>query len=108
MALELVECRSSVFSFQYLKSLGRQARAQKTANGGFVIDHKNVLQCGAGIHATFSRSTVSPAGTGKLMVKMAPLRSVRLPATIEPPIASTNPRQIASPRPVPAVFRSAA
>ena len=39
---------------------------------------------------------------GSLMVKTAPLRSVRLPAAIVPPIASTKPRQIARPRPVPA------
>ena len=42
------------------------------------------------------------AGSGMLMVKTAPGRSVRLPAAIVPPIASTKPRHIARPSPVPA------
>ena len=40
------------------------------------------------------------------MVNTAPGRSVRLAAAIVPPSASTKPRQIASPRPVPARRRS--
>ena len=39
------------------------------------------------------------AGTGSRMVITAPLRSLRLAAEIVPCIASTKPREIASPRP---------
>ena len=44
----------------------------------------------------------SPAGTGSLIVKTAPVRSVRFAAVIVPCMASTKPREIARPRPVPA------
>ena len=42
------------------------------------------------------------AGIGSLIEKTAPGRSVRLPAAMVPCIASTKPREMASPRPVPA------
>ena len=41
--------------------------------------------------------------TGREIVKMAPLRSERFAATIVPCRASTNPREIAKPSPVPAL-----
>ena len=42
------------------------------------------------------------AGIGSRIVSTAPLRSNRLAAAIVPCMASINPREIASPRPVPA------
>src|SRR6266481_3585072 len=51
--------------------------------------------------------TALGAATGRVMVKTAPARSSRLPATTVPPIASTKPRQMARPSPVPARCRSA-
>ena len=41
-------------------------------------------------------------GTGSVIVNTAPGRSVRFAAVIVPPMASTKPREIASPSPVPA------
>src|SRR6266849_5873095 len=51
-------------------------------------------------HAAVS-SASDAAGIGSLMVSTAPFRSMRLVAEIVPCIASTKPRDIASPRPVP-------
>ena len=51
-------------------------------------------------------SCLGCAGIGSLIVKAAPVRSVRFVAVIVPSMASTKPREIASPRPVPARTRS--
>src|ERR1700722_16094630 len=92
------ERRLAVRSFQYIVTLGAQAHPQQFPYRRVIVDDKNLDR--RGVHAAVSSASAA-AGTGSLMVSTAPLRSARLPAEIVPCIASTKPREIASPRPVP-------
>ena len=80
-------------------ALASQADAQQLADRRFVVDDQNLDAriC----HVSSSRLGIS-VGTGILIVKTAPERSVLFAAVIVPPIASTKPRQIDRPSPVPA------
>ena len=82
-----------------LAALRAQAHPQQLADRRLVIDHENPER--RGVHAAVSSRSVS-AGIGSLIVKTAPRRSVRLPAAMVPCMASTKPREMASPSPVPA------
>src|SRR3954454_13519311 len=82
-----------------LIALGRKAHFQKLADGRLVIDDQNLRWRGG--HAAVSNFCIS-AGMGSLIVNTARVRSVRFPAMIVPCIASTKPREIANPSPVPA------
>ena len=70
-----------------------------------VMRAARLLGAQAGIRAAaalhLDKHLPAAAGIGNRMVSTAPLRSVRLVAEIVPCMASTKPREIASPRPVP-------
>src|ERR1019366_877557 len=83
-------------------ALALQARAQKAKNCRLGINDENTERTRAWRHGKASAESRGVTGTGSLMVKTAPGRSIRLAATIEPRMASTKPRQIARPCPVPA------
>src|SRR5581483_2485181 len=100
---EQFERRFAVLRFDDLIALCGQARAQEPPNGRFVVDDQHLERRGA--HAASNRC--GEFGMGKMIVKMAPLRSRRFAPTIVPCMASTKPREIASPNPVPARTRSA-
>ena len=87
-------------------ALALQARLQKAKNWRFIIDDKNPKRTRCWRHGRASVASLFLTGIGSLMVKTAPDRSIRLAAVIEPPMASTKPRQIARPSPVPARCRS--
>ena len=94
-----LERRLAIGRVQHIIALGREPHPQELADRRLVVDHQDFDP--SGTHSVVS--TNSPcAGTGSLIVKTAPVRSARLAAPIVPSIASTNPREIASPRPVPA------
>ncbi len=88
----------AVGGFQDLVALGAQSHPQQFADRRLIVDDKDLDRRGA--HAAVS-SASDAAGIGSLMVSTAPFRSMRLVAEIVPCIASTKPRDIASPRPVP-------
>ena len=67
-------------------ALGRKARAQEPPDGRLVVDNENALRTNR--HPARSRGC--SAGTGKVMLIRAPRLSLRLPARIVPPIASTT------------------
>src|SRR5262249_1493526 len=94
-----IERGFAVRRFQRLITLRGQAHAQQFAYGGLVVDHQHAER--SSTHAAASRRWPS-RGIGRLMVNAAPLRSVRFAATMVPCIASTKPREMASPSPVPA------
>ena len=71
---------------------------------GFVVDDED-FQRDRRVHAAASRRP-GWAGMGSRIVNTAPDRSVRLAATMLPFIASTKPREMASPSPVPGRTRS--
>ena len=85
-------------------ALGPEAGAQQAADRRLVVDHEQGDAARAHSDA-FSCCGVTVA-SGKVMVNTAPEPSARLAASIVPPSASTKPRQIASPSPVPARCRS--
>ena len=89
-------------------ALAAKTGAQEAQDRRFVIDHEDAERAGACGH---SNGLFQPArrrpDTGSVMVNTAPERSVRLVAVMVPCIASTKPRQIARPSPVPARRRSA-
>src|SRR5262249_30179457 len=82
-----------------LVTLRAQPHAQQLADRRLVVDHQHLDWSGA--HAAVS-STLTSAGAGRRIENTAPRRSTRLAASIVPCIASTKPREIASPSPVPA------
>src|ERR1700731_2520533 len=88
----------AVGGFEDFVTLRAKSHPQQLADRRLIVDDKN-LDRGGG-HAAVS-STFDATGIGNLMVSTAPLRSVRFEASIVPCIASTKPREIASPRPVP-------
>ena len=93
----------AVRRLQDVVALRAQAHAQQFADGRLVIDHENLERGRA--HAAVSSCLVA-GGTGNLIVKTAPGRSGRFAAVIVPCMASTKPREIARPSPVPARTRS--
>src|SRR5581483_11535964 len=99
LGCELLQGGSRVGGFQHLVTLGGEAHTQQLADGGLVIDDEQTER--RRVHATGSTSRVVSA-TGSVTVNTAPERSERLPATTRPCMASMNPRDTASPRPVPA------
>src|SRR5262249_37606428 len=82
-----------------LVALGGEAHAQELADGRLIVDHQHLDRGGA--HAAVS-SGLASAATGSRMGNTAPPRPVRVAAVMVPGIASMNPREIASPSPVPA------
>src|SRR5207244_3621798 len=89
----------AVRRFQDFVALRAQPHAQQLTDRRLVVDHQNLERCRA--HAAVSnRSTAG--GIGSLIANTAPLRSLRFAALIVPCMASMKPREIASPRPVPA------
>ena len=94
-----LERRLAVRRLQDFVALRAQAHAQQLADGRLVIDHQNLERSRA--HAAVSSCLVA-GGTGSLIVNTAPGRSVRFAAVIVPCMASTKPREIARPSPVPA------
>ena len=97
--VEQIERRLAVRRLDDLITLRGEAHAQQLADRWLVIDHQYADR--SGTHAAAS-NFCRPRGIGRLMVKAAPLRSVRLAAAMVPCMASTKPREMASPRPVPA------
>src|ERR1700730_2668780 len=83
-------------------ALAFQARVQETKDSRLVIDDENTEWTRTWRHDMASAGSLGVTGTGSLMVKTAPDRSIRLAAVMKPPMASTKPRQIARPSPVPA------
>jgi hypothetical protein len=98
------ECHFAAGCFHDLVAVRRKPHAQQFTNRRFVIDNENPQRCGA--HAAAS-SRCGSLAIGSLMVKTAPRRSERLAATMVPFIASTKPREIARPSPVPGRIWSA-
>ena len=88
----------AVGGLQDLVTLRGQPHPQQLADWRLIVDHQD-LDRRAG-HAAVS-SASDAAGIGNRMVSTAPLRSRRLAAEIVPCMASTKPREIASPSPVP-------
>src|SRR5258707_2067434 len=88
----------AVRGFQNLVTLRAQPHPQQLADRRLVVDDKDLDRRSG--HAAVS-SAAEAAGMGNRMVNTAPPRSVRLLAETVPCIASTKPREIASPRPVP-------
>src|SRR3984885_11623640 len=92
----------AVGGFQNFVALRTQPHPQQFSDRRLVVDDQDLDR--GGVHAAVSTSlenAMLSAGMGNRMVSTAPLRSVRLAAEIVPRIASTKPREIASPRPVP-------
>src|ERR1700681_3700934 len=88
----------AVGGFQNFVALGAEPHPQQLADRRLIVDDQDLDR--RGVHAAVS-SAADAAGIGSLMVSTAPLRSVRFAAEIVPCIASTKPREIASPSPVP-------
>src|SRR3954447_2034956 len=89
----------AVWSLQDLVSLRSQTHSQQSAYRRLIVDHQDLDRRYA--HAAVS-SASDRAGIGKRIVNTAPLRSLRFAAEMVPCMASTNPREIARPSPVPA------
>ena len=88
----------AVGGFEDLIALRAKPHPQQLADRRFIVDDHDFYR--RGVHAAVS-SALEAAGIGRRMVSTAPLRSARFAAKILPCIASTNPREIASPSPVP-------
>jgi hypothetical protein len=69
-----------------------QARSQQTKDRRLAIDDKNAKPTRLRRHGNVSAGSLGETGTGGLVVKPAPSRSVRFVAMIELPIASMKPR----------------
>src|SRR5262249_45965422 len=80
-------------------ALGGEDEAQELADARLVVAHQHLER---GCAAAAVSSLGAAAGLGNRAVNTAPLRSARLAAAMVPCSASTKPREIASPRPVPA------
>src|SRR4051794_19558234 len=89
----------AIGSLEHVVALRAQPQPQQFADRRLVVNDQDSYW--RGVHAAVSSACV-PAGIGSRMVNTAPLRSARLAAKIVPCMASTKPREIASPRPVPA------
>src|SRR5262245_1929056 len=98
-ARQKLQGRLAVGGLENLVALRAEPHAQQFANRRLVVDHEGLE--GRSAHWPRSSGLVS-VGSGSGRVQTAPARSVRFAATMAPPIASTKPREIARPRPVPA------
>src|SRR5437763_12887788 len=96
--LELLQRDLAIGGFENVVALRAQPHPQQLSDRRLVVDDQNLDRCG--VHAAVSRA-LSVAGTGSRIDIIAPLRSARLAAEIVPCMASTKPREIARPRPVP-------
>src|SRR5262249_44492640 len=94
--------------FESQIALRVQAGAQETPDRRLIVDDKDARGKRPGRHAVCSSGARAVSGMGSAIRNTAPLRSLRLPAAMVPPIASTKPRQMARPNPVPARCRSPA
>src|SRR5262249_8338211 len=102
-----LQSRIAILDLDDLVALGRQAGAKETPDRRLVVYHQHAQRGTRGHQSpTVLITAASCRGTGSVTVKTAPGRSSRLPASMRPPIASTKPRQMASPRPVLARRRS--
>src|SRR5262249_50340564 len=99
IARQQIERCLAIRRFQDLVALRAQSHAQQLTDGRLVIHDQNFE--GSSAHAAVS-SCALPGGIGSLIANMAPVRSVRFAAVMVPCMASTKPREIASPNPVPA------
>src|ERR1700681_170076 len=92
------ERASAVGGFQDFVALRAQSHPQQFTDRRLIVDDEDLdRSC---THAAVS-SAADAAGIVNWMVSTAPLRSLRLAAAIVPCIASTKPREIARPSPVP-------
>src|SRR5436305_2071937 len=98
MLRQLLQRHPAARRLDHLIALRAQSGPQQFADRRLVVDDEDLDGSG---HAALSSAPAS-AGTGRRMVSTAPLRSPRLAAAMVPCMASTNPREIARPRPVPA------
>lgn len=96
----------AVRRIEHLEAVGAEACAQHAPDRRFVVDHQYGCFVGPAHAAGSGVARAALADIGSSTVKIAPDRSGRLAAVIVPPIASTKPRQIARPSPVPARWRS--
>src|SRR5262249_25337449 len=94
-----LERRLSVRRLEHLIALRAEPHTQELADRRLVVDYQDPQR--RRVHAALS-SFWPAAGTGSEIVNAAPARSVRFAAVTVPCIASTKPREIASPSPVPA------
>src|SRR4029077_7572358 len=85
---------AGILSLDTIIAMGRQTGAEEPAYLRLVVDDQDAGQL---VHMALCELMV-----GIVKVKIAPLRSLRLPAAKVPPKASTKPRATESPRPVPA------
>src|SRR5262249_28612427 len=92
------ESHFAVGCFKSFIAMRRKPDAQQFANRRFVINDEKSERSRA--HAAAS-SRCGSLAIGNLMVKAAPRPSGRLVAMMVPFIASTKPREIARPSPVP-------
>ncbi len=99
LARRELERRLAVRRLEDLVALRAQPHPQQLADRRLVIDDQDAEWGGA--HAALS-TFLTAAGTGSVIVNTAPDRSVRFAAVMVPCMASTKPREIASPSPVPA------
>ncbi len=90
---------AAIGGLDHLVALRGKARPQEPADRRLIVDDEDADRGCA--HAT-SSSCDAGADDGSAMVKTAPVPPERLAAVIVPPMASTKPRQMARPRPVPA------
>ena len=91
-----------VLGFEHLEALGCEACPQEAPDRRLVVDHKKRVSYHR-LRSYLSGGVRPPrpfSGLGNVIVNIAPDRSALFAATILPPSASTNPRQIASPSPV--------
>ena len=95
----VIEGSPAVRCFDHAIALGTQSHPQQLSDRRLVVDDEHAER--GRVHAAVS-SRSAPTGTDRRMVNTAPGRSLRLAAVIVPCIASMKPREIASPRPVPA------
>ena len=84
---------AAVRRFDDLEALCAERGAQELADRRLVIDHQDAH--GGRAHAAASIGLA--AARACVIVNTAPERSVRLPAVMVPPIASTKPRQTPGP-----------
>ena len=97
----------AILRLKHHVALAAKAGAQKAQYRRLIIDNEHPEWASAFGHRMASSSRPVLTGTGSMMVNTAPVRSVRLAAVMVPCNASMKPRQMASPRPVPARRRSA-
>src|SRR3984893_17797088 len=86
-------------------ALAFQARAKKANDRRLIVDDENAQLSCPRRHGSVPGGGAVP-DAGRVIVRTAPSRAARFAAVSLPPMASTKPRQIARPSPVPARWRS--